>query len=225
MFIANTLVGLDAVGVVNLSFVPDAHLVSSPHRLRAYSIGLQVAGVTEDRLRSLMKYVSVSTTVESDRPTATVTLPPGYIAAGGGGLVEFDDDVGLLLTESYSPDGLLKWKVSAKDHGVADRATLSVSLIGLPVTIDDIFLDLQYTPTSAFVNTGYGAASTPLPAGFVPIAVGAQAQYNGGGRLLTRAVPVTPSGGFGAQVVSKDHVYVDSGWTTAYLMSIRKYQP
>jgi hypothetical protein len=194
------------------------------HQLRTYAIGLQLAGVSATTLRNYMYFTSGSSPFASERPSSTAQLPPGYKLLGGGAIANYTGP-GLLLTSSR-PDGF-QWVAEAKDHKYGESGTVTTYAIGITSGTIPGFGSLDTLSTSAptWAPTGYGTASIATPSGWVLASVGANAQYNGAGRLLTDMIPFVdaPSNSsMGAMIRSKDHILADSGYTTAYLIAIRK---
>lgn len=216
---------LTASAPVNLSTWLAAskdQLVSSPHRVRAYAVGLQVIGQDEATLRAAMRFTSAQSSPAAQHSTETVQLPIGFVAVSGGAIIGYHPEAGALLTESFSPDQVSSWKGSDKDHGLTDFNNITVTAIGLPACISDTCFDMRTDSASQFVTTGFAAASVSTPPGYVPASVGGQSQYNGNGRMLTKLIPFNAAGGAGAWVQSKDHVYATSGWTNVFTVSLRK---
>lgn len=197
------------------------HLVSWPHRVRAYAIGLMITSTDEATLRSQMRVVSVDSP-RAAHPTATAQLPPDFLMTGGGARVNVVG-AGSLLTESR-PDGENQWKGSAKDHGISAPTTISVSVIGMPRCFFGDCFAVSHRRTGSpppGEPTGFVSWSFPTTTGYVPTCVGGQAQYTGSGRLLTKLVPFATNGVSGAFVQSKDHVYRSAGTTDAWTSNLR----
>jgi hypothetical protein len=201
------------------------HLVSDLHRLRAYAIGLSIAGVTESRLRSLVDYAIVE--ADGEHPTATATIPAGHFIVGGGARINYLG-AGGLLTESQPVDwgrdasgGLIarSWRGSAKDHGIVDTVQLFVVALGLPPCIDGTCLQPSYASRSSYTPIGTDTVTAAIPAGDALASIGGWAEYESNGRLLSRLMPFIGSAP-GATVKSKDHNYQDGGTTTAWAISL-----
>lgn len=200
------------------------HRLTFFHQLRAYSVGLKLAGVTASTLRANMAVVSVRST-PSEHPSTGISVPGGFNLVSGGARANWVTE-GQLLTRSI-PSGF-QWLAASKDHDVAEVGTVDAFAIGLTSGTIPGFgsIDVNVGQTSTSVSTGYGTANRIVPAGFVLASIGGDAQFNGAGRMLTDLIPFgdAPSDiAAGATVTSKDHKFQDSGITTAYVVAIRKH--
>lgn len=188
------------------------HVIAYPHRVRAYAIGLKIAGVLATTLQQAVTIVPVRSS-PAHHPSATASVPAGYALVGGGATANWSGQ-GLLLTSSY-PSGS-SWIADAKDHVGQEIGTVTSYAIGISLSMIAGFgaVSNQYGYS---VQTGYGFPVVAGPGGRVVTSVGGLAQYNGQGRLLTALVPISGTSGMS---VSKDHVSADSGFTTAYVISL-----
>lgn len=198
------------------------HRLTYPHRLRAYAVGLKLAGISPATLRGHMRLVA-SQSALAQHPSTTAALPPGFKLVGGGAQTVWSRQ-GLLLTSSY-PDGF-QWVAEAKDHIVPEAGFVNAYAIGIADHIPG-FGSIETYPASSstWAPVGYGTATLTVPTGWVLASIGGSAQYDDNeGRLLTDLIPfsdglfTTP----GAVVTSKDHVAYDSGHTIAHTISIRR---
>lgn len=200
------------------------HYYGYPHRLRAYAIGLKLAGISSATLRSYVRLESRSSTSASHSPSATAELPSGYKLIGGGASMSWNGS-GILLTES-SPDGF-QWVARGKDHIYGDTGLATAYAIGITTGTIPGFgeLDVTVNSVSSWTNSGYATATASTPSGWVLGSVGGVAQYSGAGRMLGQLVPFldNPTNTRpGATVGSKDHRYHNAGTTTAYAISVRR---
>jgi hypothetical protein len=202
------------------------HYYHYSHRVRAYAIGLRLAGVSSVTLRSYVRMWSRPSSFASARPEATMEVPPGYKLIGGGAQVTWQGE-GILLTDSY-PDSF-QWVARGKDHIKGDGSGKAIAY-AIGVTTDAIpgfgVLDVTMpTPRVEWSGGGYLTASTETPTGWVLSSVGGAVQYDRDGRMLHQLIPFldNPTNTRpGAMVGSKDHRYWDSGLTTAYALSVKR---
>jgi len=200
------------------------HHLTFFHQLRAYSVGLKLAGVTPQTLFSFMKVVSVRS-IASEHPSTGISVPGGFNLVGGGARANWVTQ-GQLLTRSI-PSGS-QWLAASKDHAVAEVGTVDAFAIGITSGTIPGFgsIDVSVNQVSTSVPTGYGTANRLVPAGFVLASIGGDAQFSGAGRMLTDLIPFgdAPADSVqGATVRSKDQEFQDSGTTTAYAVAIRKH--
>lgn len=200
------------------------HHLAFVHQLRAYSVGMKLAGVPASTLRNFMTMVSVSST-RSERPATSITVPGGFNLIGGGARANWATE-GQLLTRSMP--GPSQWFAASKDHVVAEVGTVDAFAIGITSGTIPGFgsIDVTMTQNSTSVPTGYGTANRAVPVGWVLASIGGDAQFSGSGRMLTDLIPSvdapitsTP----GATIRSKDHEVQSSGTTTAFVVAIRKH--
>src|SRR5207302_10939700 len=113
------------------------------------------------------------------------------------------------------------WFARSKDHGVSDPGTVRAIAIGIQRCLTLVCLGsrcfqancLQTEAPQAFgghVDTGYAAAIDIAEQG-AATSFGAQAFFDGAGRLLTQITPLLDSARGGMRALSKDHGYVDGG--------------
>jgi len=199
------------------------HILTYSHKLRAYAIGLRLAGVSSTQLRSYMVLVTQNSGT-GEHVSAVAALPPGYLLVGGGGRANWST-AGLLLTESYP--NAFQWVASAKDHWITEYGSVDSFAIGITSGTIPGFgsLSVNYNSAVTWANSGYGVADVTVPTGWVLSSVGGQAQYNGQGRMLCQLVPYVDPPTYsrpGGLAMSKDHYKYDSGYTTAFAVAISK---
>jgi len=202
----------------------DHHYIYN-HKLRSYAIGLKLSGLSSTQLRSRI-YYTWDTSGYSAHPSITAELPPGYTLLGGGAYADYGTGQGLLLTDSR-PDGI-QWVAQAKDHIYSSPGTVTAYAIGISsgyISGFNGYVDAVTHSASSWSGTGYNSKSYQVPTGRVLSSIGGAAMYSGGkGRLLTDMIPFADSQYTkpGALVWTKDHYYADSGYTYAYIVSIKK---
>lgn len=202
------------------------HYASANHQLHVWAVGLRLktsAGtwMSHSALKSYVSY-RVNTSPKDWHPNTTCTVPAGYQLIGGGARSNYQG-FGQLLTASY-PVNNITWYGASKDHLVSDPSTLDVYCIGLRSSIPGVApLLVERINATSWVSSGVGSAASNVgnsPAS-VPVCYGGEAQYNGTGRLLYHMGP-DPANIHVFTAASKDHFAVDSGFTTAWLVQLRK---
>jgi vibriolysin len=201
------------------------HLDSDAHSLLVYAVGLRLDGVSRTALMNQMKYTAGTASSSSNRPTATATLPSGYVILGGGAYVNWTGTSGLLLTLSAPTStgaSNTQWIAAAKDHGTEASGKVTAYAIGInPVIPGWGTLTYRTLPaTLSFPSRVVGEVSVSTDSGWVLASVGARDEWSpGSGRLLTAMVPSPTS----AMVRDKDHKLADDGVLTVYARQIRKF--
>jgi len=200
----------------------------NPHRIRAYAIGLKLAGVSKASLQaqSFIHSAESSTTL-SHAPTVTaVDNRPGDIVVGGGGYGVSSNGMGQLLT-STRPEGSNGWTTSSKDHGISDPGRVVSVVIGIPRCPVGYLGSCLAVSAGPFLMAGVGSGLFGLvsqaAAPGVAVSVGGEAQYNGPGRMITSLFPFISSAvnqGW-SFLYTKDHIYPDTGSNIVYVVSLR----
>lgn len=176
------------------------------HRLRAYAIGLKIAGFTPEQLKAdVVRYVEGGC---AEGPVASPSCEqnladffgPGHILLGGGGLVlPLEDDLDVFLTESRPGfGGGPSWYVAADSNGSGDTSVMKSVVIGMvacPNYPDG-------TPVGCFKSTVNGGSNlvysgtgyrqislTAYPATGVLTSIGGRARGYGLQRFLTDLIP------------------------------------
>lgn len=207
------------------------HYYHYAHRLRAYAIGLKLAGVSSATLRNYVHMFPSETPTSSANPTTFAELPFGYKLIGGGAQVTWSGE-GVLLTASYpdstgsSPPNSIRWAARGKEHIKGDSSgkafAYAIGVTSSPIPGFGV-LDVTSTPHSEWSNGGYITASTPTPSGWVLTSVGGEALYDRDGRMLHQLMPsLNDPTRASARVSTKDHRYWDSGFTTAHAISVKR---
>jgi hypothetical protein len=196
------------------------HIVSYPHQLRAYIIGMRIAGVSgATLLANVQQEYAESAVAESPFVTSTVNQP-NRVVIGGGGYTNYSG-AGLLLIESL-PE-VNGWSATGQDHGVVDTGTvvavathLPSTLPGLAGTLSSTFFDSWFTPTAS----GYFIAVQQSPdINWAITSIGGWATRAVAGRFITDMFPdkfltINPT------VTTKDHVWPDVNSTHTLVSSV-----
>jgi len=194
------------------------HYYVYPHYLRAYAIGLKLAGVAGSTLRSSM-YVATSTSGPASQPEAVVQVPPGFLMIGGGARTSFTAGQLLYMSKPYSNNpGETRWQAKSKDHIVVDHGYITAYAIAIPVQPPGYSRRLAvglynwYTPSPSGYSYVAGYASSP----WITTSVGGFAGWYSAGRLLSDLFPLPFGPGGGVLARSKDHQVAEANTTFGY---------
>ncbi|MCX8489708.1 MAG: hypothetical protein ORN54_01425 [Cyclobacteriaceae bacterium] len=195
------------------------HAYFDSHTLHIVAIGLRLEGVTSDALRSYMQVFSIPGGTQS-APSASVTIPTGYLLLGGGTKINWTAP-GNLLVHSY-PAGNT-WNSKGKDHLYSSPA----SITSYAIAIQDVnipgfgFLESAISSASQFSSSGTKTVGVTIPSGWIVTCPGGRVSYGSWGRMLT-GIQIPTDSPFTSSVTSKDQGYADGGTTFAYAVRIRK---
>lgn len=200
------------------------HIKANFHTLHSYAVGMKLSGVTRATLLgttspSATKYIVYRelTSGIDPHPAATVSLPAGYKAIGGGGLVTYGNCAGNMLTASYRASST-QWFASSKDHRAACAATISSRVIGITTGSIPGFGTLltQQRSSSIFSSSGVGVISKNQTSGWATVCAGGSTDGN---RMLFQMSPTSQNN---FRTGSKDHIDAASGSTFTYVMEVAK---
>lgn len=164
-----------------------------------------------------------SSTLSQHNTDFAVQVPPGYVVIGGGGEGK-NAPGGNLLTASYPNAGLTEWRVSTKDHQIADPVSVRAWAIGLKVnglTPAQLISHLTVA-TATSSNAAHPDVTANLPAGYVLLGGGFKVNWSGMGNLGTASAP---SGAYGWRVRSKDHNLASPATAQAFAIGLRESIP
>jgi hypothetical protein len=190
---------------------------NSAHRLRAYVIGMKVAGLTESQLATHRAINQNATTVAVNQPTLE-TSGSGYTV--GGGATEYNGN-NCHLTENRPNEFNAKWRGSAYCPTPGLLSVYNITLTACPTVPGwtECFYQKIRTVATGPV-TGYGTASVTTPYPWVNTGLGGLGVVNSGSsRFLADLLPLVGSSQ-GASVTTKDHLSSVSGTTTAYAINL-----
>jgi hypothetical protein len=199
----------------------------SSYQLRAAAIGLQLDGVSQSALASMVAITSaVGPTGHSS--TATAASPNSdFIVIGGGARAVANANQHSLVASMPLTDStgkVVSWAATSKDHVNSDPGfitSFAISIPRCPAGFTGGCLATNVASASSGRGTGYQDA-TVTTTGAVS-GVGAQAIFSNAGRLLTTIWPTDT--GIANQTsllaVSKDHIVADSGSSVAYQVLLR----
>lgn len=154
-----------------------------------------------------------ATSGKASHPSVDVRVPDGFKVIGGGARTNWTGE-GSLLTASY-PSSTSTWRASAKDHAVADPATVTAWAIAVADPKDEWDVVI-YSATGAAAN--HPSAAVTVSHDFLMTGGGGQAHAAGYGSLLTASFPRDSSTW---EVRGKDHLSADVGQVTAYAIGVQ----
>lgn len=204
------------------------HFLVEPIRLRAYAIGLKVAGMSREELKAAL-LVRSAASAAAQSPDVSVSLPSEYAMLGGGFFVDYRG-VGNLGVASY-PENAQTWRAKSKAHNGADAATLNAYAIGILRSLPGI--DTITTSINSLVSSTQAHPSTfvQAPAGTLLVGCGASAVATAPctnifacfseltrGQLLWKLRPDATL--TACDVGSKDHRFSSAGTITGYALGI-----
>lgn len=193
----------------------DIHKVN----LRAYAIGLKIAGLSRDQLLNYIK-VNAATSVYAAHPDISVGVPYGYSMIGGGFKVNWVGG-GNIATASY-PENAYSWRVRSKDHKVHSHATIDAYAVGLLNSIPNVG---KIAVNISVATSGYAqhtAGSVNVAAGYALTGCGAAVHYgSGGGNLLWKLMPVKLLNQHNCEAASKDLIYPNPATLSTYAIGIK----
>jgi hypothetical protein len=197
------------------------HTSVGKHKLRAYAIGLRLAGYTTAQLKAQIHISSAITGSAAAAPTAFAVIPDGELLLGGGARTS-TAGTGQLLTASW-PFSNAVWGAASKDHTSSSPGFVTAYAISIPACPPGLGYCLTSGNSSWWSSTGTGYRSSTIsnPAGWVTVGVGAKSSYTASGRLITDMVPLMGGQGgvFGS---TKDHTSPDSGKVLSFAMALRR---
>jgi hypothetical protein len=201
------------------------HVDVGKHNLRAYAIGLRLAGYTTTQLRGQV-HVNSATGTSGASPTAFKGVPldsnGNFEVLLSGGAETHTTGPGLLLTGSW-PSSATAWGAAAKDHVSSSPGFVTAYVISIPSCPPGLGYCLTSSNSNWFSSTGTGYRSSTIsnPTGWITVGVGGRSDYSGSGRLLTDIAPLM-SGQGGVFGSTKDHKVLDSGRVQSYAMALRR---
>jgi hypothetical protein len=209
-------------GLTTWSAESKSHIVSNAHNLSVYAVGMKIAGVSPDYVRSKMCIIKDSS-ARMNHPSIAKTLPSNYIMLGGGVWDDWDytGGYGNMVVASY-PTNVAgdnrTWYVEGKDHRYADPSVIHIAVIGIQsFIVGDVSLDVTYLNT-----VGYGSGKVQITSkvenSFALIGNAGYCHYGTGwGRMIEA---LYPSGIRYAKLISKDQTYLDYDYNVVYSIGL-----
>jgi hypothetical protein len=195
-----------------------AHIISDPHYLTVYAIGMRFENVDPSYLRSKIHITSYQSPTNSNTPTASVSIPSGCLLVGGGAYDNYNGYGNILIS---SKPNLNEWYVAGQAYRRSDPSRITAYAIG----IEDIsyptvgYIQVAVNQTQVGVQNGEGDCYATAPTGYALTCPGGYTISHTYGRLLVGLFPLEPD----AQVVSKDTPgFFDYGAVGAYAIAIQK---
>lgn len=192
------------------------HIESDPVQVRAWAIGLKVAGLPPAQLRSYLT-VSSATSAYVAHPDVTATLPAGFVLVGGGIKVNWSGS-GNLATAS-APSGASAWRVRSKDHKESSPATAQAYAIGISSSIPGVGTIGNVINAGTSAVTAHPSYTVGMNTGYALSGCGAFVNWSGSGNLLWRIKPVNS----GCAVASKDHIDASPASISGYAIGLRAF--
>jgi serine protease len=196
------------------------HRQSDPVQVRAWAIGLKIAGLTPAQLRSELT-VRTATSGFTGHPDVIANLPAGYVLLGGGLKVNWSG-AGNLATRSSPTADARGWRAISKDHLIASPATTQAFAIGIRSSIAGVGNLSAAIVESTSPFAPHPVNTTATRAGYALTGCGAFANWSGAGNLLWRIRPSSPGAGLTAcAVASKDHLVSSPATITGYSIGLK----
>ena len=195
------------------------HINADAAQVRAWAIGLKIAGLTPAQVRS---YVSVNTATSAfaSHPDVTATVPAGFVLAGGGLKVNWSG-AGNLATAS-APSGANGWRARSKDHYTASPATATAYAIGINGSIPGVGIITNIVNGGTSGVAAHPAFTQTLTSGYALSGCGAFVNWTGNGNLLWKLRPTSPAAGQAAcSAASKDHLLSSPASISSYSIGLR----
>lgn len=202
------------------------HLVSSPHTLTVYAVGIRLAGVSRADLRGQMQLKQVVAPFFQNQPNLSAKVDPEFMLVGGGVSLLNPGGNNVLLTGSFpSPDGTA-WTGTGKDHVTPDTTRIQVFAIGLRPSIPFFGNIARAVVQRSFTFDGFtgpgfpGTVDVQVTPGTIPVGPGAVSNWAPGQGRLLFGIDVNAGG---VRAWDKDHVKADpNGTITAFAIELWK---
>lgn len=202
------------------------HEVSSPGMLFVYCIAASIRPAD-------YTIVQNTTPAPTNHPKAEAILPGEFVLVGGGARANWDGTGGPgSLLYACRPGTGESWFAAAKDHRLANPATVTAYAIGVRGSI----LDSLGLKVVRFRANSVTAVAEPSVAGgpgdereATLISGGAETHWTGSGSLLTACSPDVAWGGplptrpYAWLARGKDHLDSDPATITAWSLALVKY--
>jgi hypothetical protein len=189
---------------------------TSPHRLRAYVVGLQIVGRSEGELKA-SRFIGDTTSSGLPQPSAEHPL---WVPTIGGGA----DEVGsssCFLTESRPLDDFSSWRGTAYCNPAGNLKVYSIALdTCLFVPGWDYCMQLVTRSAVTGPTSGYGTATRVTPYPWVTTSIGGKGVVNSSSsRFVADLLPMVGSNQ-GVTATTKAEGSSVSGTTTGYSVNI-----
>ncbi|GAA4804451.1 M4 family metallopeptidase [Lysobacter hankyongensis] len=192
------------------------HVNPDPVRVRAWAIGLKVAGMSAAQVRSSLN-VSTATSAFVAHPDITANLPGGYVLVGGGFKVNWSGSGNIATASAPSGTG---WRVRSKDHYVSSPATAQAFAIGFPASVAGIGTFASTVNSALSGVAAHPTTTASLAGGYALTGCGAFVNWSGNGNVLWKIRPLSPAG---CSVASKDHIQSSAASIYGYAIGLRGF--
>ena len=172
--------------------------VADPVQIKAWAIGLKIAGLTRDELRQHVK-VRKAISTYGPLPDIAVSMPARYVQIGGGYKVHYVGNANVAWA-GY-PLSSNTWRAASKQHIAPVDASIEAYSIGLHKDIPGVgrIVASMKSTTSGFTTRPRGSAS--VGSAFARTGCGALVNWTGTGNLLWMLKPIA---GRGCEAAAKD---------------------
>jgi hypothetical protein len=192
----------------------------NPVAIKAWAIGLKIAGLTRQQLISMMA-VSVGSSGYDSKPDISSGVPENYVLLSGGIKVNYTEP-GNIATASY-PETSYTWRARSKDHILRSPASTQVYAIGLKQSIPGIGSIAVTTIATDSTYTNHPASMANMTPGYALTGCGARVDWTEPGNLLWKIKPSTTGNQYGCEASSKDHYLPSPATIRTYATGITLY--
>lgn len=201
------------------------HLLSSPHRLTVYAIGMRLEGVNTQYLREAIHWEEI----EFEQDSSTIEADEGWSVLGVGAKttkLEGVDDANRFLSGIYPTDENL-WQVASRDHLLPASGITSAWRLQIENRIFEGFGALEFKTVAGpieQVEYGYATSSVAVPEGWALIGMGGVtvSDPQGAGRMLVSIAP--SSDAISVEATSRNLIDIGGGTTQAFAVVARKVE-
>jgi hypothetical protein len=191
-----------------------------PVAIKAWAIGLKIAGLTRQQLISMMA-VSVASSGYDSQPDISSGVSENYVLLSGGIKVNYTEP-GNIATATY-PETAYTWRARSKDHILSSPASTQVYAIGLKQSIPGIGSIAVTTIATDSTYTNHPASMANMTPGYALTGCGARVDWTEPGNLLWKIKPATTGNQYGCEASSKDHHYASPATIRTYATGITLY--
>jgi len=174
--------------------------------------------MTREQLAGAVR-VALQTSSRAAHPSASASLPAGFILVGGGFRVNWQPGQGNLATASFPEFGNV-WTARSKDHFVSSPCTIDSFAIGLAAQLPVGRVERAVSSDESGV-AAHPSITEPMNGPFVLTGIGAEARSNEPGSLLWRLEPAIGGSEPGVTASAKDHEVSSPGTVKAWAIGAR----
>ncbi len=208
------------------------HAVATGYWLRAYAIGMKLAGVADTRAEIFVS--QPGSALDPNTARCAPKPPADFILVGGGAYTSWPNgNPGELLKRTFPGNlGDKCWwgESTGNPFGSDPNNSVNVVSIGVrrcPNGFSGCLTNGAFAWGEGNVPTGYTSSTSAVPTDqwwWATTSIGGEAASSTSGieRFLTGLIPSTGNGQGAGTAWSKDHVNPAAGWNTAHLLVIAK---